>query len=74
MYEHAPVGEDCGHCHAPHGASDDFLLELPQPASCISCHTIPISGAIHDPWAFTTRCTDCHNAVHGSYTDPSLRR
>ena len=74
VYEHAPVSEDCGHCHAPHGASDDFLLEIPQPASCISCHTIPISGAIHDPWAYTTRCTDCHNAVHGSYTDPILRR
>ena len=74
IYEHAPVSEDCGYCHSPHGASADFLLEIPQPASCISCHTIPISGAVHDPWAYTTRCTDCHNAVHGSYTDPILRR
>ncbi len=74
IYEHAPVGEDCGYCHTPHGATADFLLGVPQPAGCISCHTIPISGAVHDPWAFTTRCTDCHNAIHGSYTDPILRR
>ena len=74
IYEHAPVSEDCGHCHTPHGASADFLLEVPQPAGCINCHSLPISGAVHEPWAFTTRCTDCHSAVHGSYTDPVLRR
>jgi DmsE family decaheme c-type cytochrome len=74
IYEHEPVTEDCGYCHAPHGASADFLLEVSQPAACISCHTVATSGAIHDPYAFTTRCTDCHNAVHGSYTDPVLRR
>jgi DmsE family decaheme c-type cytochrome len=74
IYEHAPVNEDCGYCHTPHGATADFLLETTQPAACISCHTIPTSGAIHDPYAFTTRCTDCHNAVHGSFTDPVLRR
>ena len=74
VYEHAPVAEDCGFCHAPHGASADGLLEIPEPAACISCHTIAISGAVHDPWAFTTRCTDCHSAIHGSFTDPVLRR
>ena len=74
IYEHAPVEEDCGYCHTPHGATADFLLELSQPAACISCHTIAISGAVHDPWAFATRCTDCHGAVHGSYRDPVLRR
>jgi len=74
IYEHAPVTEDCGYCHAPHGSSADFLLEASQPAACISCHTLPLSGAVHDPYAFTTSCTDCHNSVHGSYTDPHLRR
>ena len=69
-----PAAEDCAHCHVPHGASTDDLLETSQPAVCISCHTLSTSGAVHDPWAFTTRCTDCHNAVHGSYTDPHLRR
>jgi DmsE family decaheme c-type cytochrome len=74
IYEHPPVNEDCGYCHAPHGASADFLLETSQPAACISCHTIPIAGAVHQPFAFTTACTDCHNSVHGSYADPHLRR
>jgi DmsE family decaheme c-type cytochrome len=74
IYEHPPVNEDCGYCHAPHGASADFLLETSQPAACISCHTLPIAGAIHQPFAFTTACTDCHNAVHGSYADPHLRK
>ena len=74
VYEHPPVNEDCGYCHAPHGASADNLLETGQPASCIACHSLPIAGAIHQPYAFTTACTDCHNAVHGSYADPHLRR
>jgi len=74
IYEHAPVAEDCGFCHTPHGATADNLLETSQPAACISCHTIPTSGAVHDPFAFATRCTDCHSAVHGSYADPHLRR
>ena len=74
IYEHPPVNEDCSYCHAAHGASADFLLETSQPATCISCHTLPIAGAVHQPFAFTTACTDCHNAVHGSYTDPHLRR
>jgi DmsE family decaheme c-type cytochrome len=74
IHEHPPVNEDCGYCHTPHGATADNLLETSQPAACISCHTLPTAGAVHDPYAFTTRCTDCHNAVHGSYTDPVLRR
>lgn len=74
IYEHAPVTEDCGYCHTPHGSSVDFLLEASQPAACISCHTLATSGAVHIPYAFTTGCTDCHNAVHGSDTDPHLRR
>ena len=74
VYQHPPVTEDCGFCHAPHGASADFLLETSQPAACISCHTLPIAGAVHQPFAFTTACTDCHGSVHGSYADPHLRR
>lgn len=74
IFEHPPVAEDCGYCHAPHGAVAEALLETPQPGACISCHTLPLSGAGHDPTAFVTRCTDCHSAIHGSYTDPHLRR
>lgn len=74
IYEHAPVTEDCGYCHSAHGSHAANLLETNQPGSCISCHSIPTMGATHDPEAFSTRCTDCHSAVHGSYADPNLRR
>jgi DmsE family decaheme c-type cytochrome len=74
IYEHGPVTEDCGHCHAPHGASSRALLVTNEPGVCISCHTVAEAGAVHDPFAFVTRCSDCHSAVHGSYADPHLRR
>lgn len=74
IFEHAPVAEDCGHCHAPHGAVAPDLLTVSQPAACISCHSVATMGATHDPQAFVTQCTDCHGAVHGSYTDRHLRK
>jgi DmsE family decaheme c-type cytochrome len=73
IYEHPPVGEDCGYCHVPHGSSADELLEVNQPGGCVDCHSLATTAAAHEPWAFTTRCTDCHSAVHGSYSDPHLR-
>lgn len=74
VFDHAPVSEDCGTCHVPHGAVADSLLETSEPAVCISCHTLAEAGAVHDPWALQTACSDCHGAVHGSFTDPHLRR
>jgi len=74
IHEHPPVTEDCGYCHTPHGSSSRALLETNQPGVCISCHTVAEAGAIHQPYAFVTRCTDCHSAIHGSYADSHLRR
>ena len=74
IHEHLPVEEDCGHCHVPHGATADFLLIASEPGACVSCHSIATSGAVHDPFAFATPCSDCHGAVHGSMSDPHLRR
>jgi len=74
IFEHPPVNEDCATCHRPHGATADSLLDATQPGVCVSCHTLAEAGAVHQPYAFTTDCTDCHGAVHGSYTDPHLRR
>lgn len=74
VFEHAPVTEDCGYCHEPHGAVSPDLLATTQPGACLSCHSLPEMGASHDPQAFTSQCTDCHNAIHGSYSDPHLRR
>jgi len=74
MFEHTPVVEDCGLCHVPHGAAADNLLIANQPGACVYCHSVAEAGAVHDPQAFATRCTDCHNSVHGSFADPHLRR
>jgi DmsE family decaheme c-type cytochrome len=74
IYEHAPVTEDCGYCHAPHGTSARNLLSSSEPGVCVACHSLPEMGATHDPQAYTTRCSDCHSAVHGSFADPHLRR
>lgn len=73
IFEHAPVAEDCSYCHNAHGSTADALLEINEPASCITCHSLAESGATHDPQAFVTRCTDCHGAIHGSFADPHLR-
>jgi DmsE family decaheme c-type cytochrome len=74
IFEHAPVAEDCGYCHAAHGTSEFNLLETSEPGVCISCHTVAETGATHEPSAWVTRCTDCHGAIHGSYADTHLRR
>ena len=74
VFEHAPVTEDCGHCHEPHGSVSPDLLTVTQPAACISCHSVATTGASHNPQALVSQCSDCHNAVHGSYTDPTLRK
>jgi DmsE family decaheme c-type cytochrome len=121
-YEHPPVAEDCGTCHAPHGAVTPDLLATAQPMLCIGCHTLndpfhqslqgpgirpppfdipgnspiaqdfpgdpsqpyplnqqdqlikpQIPGDRNQAGTFLRRCTDCHGAVHGSYTDEHLR-
>jgi DmsE family decaheme c-type cytochrome len=76
IFEHPPVAEDCSLCHSPHGANADNLLATNQPGACISCHTVPLFHAAGSTTTGVhfTRCTDCHGAVHGSYTDAVLRR
>jgi DmsE family decaheme c-type cytochrome len=82
IFEHPPVAEDCLYCHTPHGSPSYDLLDTSQPGLCIACHTpadtwhLPTGAPITSPvaFAFYTRCTDCHGAIHGSYDDPHLRK
>jgi DmsE family decaheme c-type cytochrome len=72
VFEHAPVVEDCGVCHNPHGAPQRRLLQVAQPVLCLQCHSQannlhPQSGAI------LRQCTNCHGAIHGSQVDPRLK-
>jgi len=62
-YQHAPVNEDCLKCHSPHGSPNQNMLSLSQPALCLQCHSAHHNGA---NLPLVDRCTNCHNAIHGS--------
>lgn len=62
-YQHPPVTEDCMKCHSPHGSANQSLLILSQPALCLQCHSAHHNGA---SLPLVDRCTNCHNAIHGS--------
>ena len=40
IFEHPPAAEDCMTCHNPHGAVGQDLLQTPQPALCLTCHSL----------------------------------
>lgn len=40
IFEHAPVNEDCGICHDPHGTVTDKMLVQNEPFLCLSCHSM----------------------------------
>ena len=77
LWEHAPVSEDCGLCHAPHGSNHAGMLTKRAPLLCQSCH----AQAGHPSIAYGTdglatnqptqyllgqACMNCHSQVHGS--------
>ena len=77
LWEHAPVSEDCGLCHAPHGSNHPGMLTRRAPLLCQGCHSQHSHLSIaHDadglasgsPSRFLLgqSCTNCHSQVHGS--------
>ncbi|MBI4469987.1 MAG: DmsE family decaheme c-type cytochrome [Acidobacteria bacterium] len=76
IYEHPPVTESCTICHNPHGTVANYLLVQNQPFLCLQCHAAhvrqqlpPLLDAVDVPekrQAFLTRCTQCHQQIHGS--------
>jgi len=77
LWEHAPVGEDCGLCHLPHGSQHESLLVARTPWLCQQCHLaqfhpstaltgtgIPPAGASQS--MLIRDCMNCHVQVHGS--------
>jgi DmsE family decaheme c-type cytochrome len=87
-YEHPPVRvEGCEVCHYPHGSMNAKLLKRPVVFTvCLECHNgqdsfgtrnngVPIQSNKHnmlDPKF--QKCTTCHVAIHGSYSDPFFLR
>jgi DmsE family decaheme c-type cytochrome len=62
-FQHPPVNEDCMKCHSPHGSPNQNLLAVSQPALCLQCHSAHHNGS---GLPLVDRCTNCHNAIHGS--------
>jgi len=77
LWEHAPVSEDCGLCHSPHGSNHPAMLTKRAPLLCQSCHSPSGHPSIaHDADGLATgtpsrfllgqSCLNCHSQVHGS--------
>ncbi len=77
LWEHAPVAEDCGTCHAPHGSNQPGMLVQRGPLLCQDCHSqaghpsIPqtatgLADGMPSKYLLGENCMNCHSQVHGS--------
>jgi predicted CXXCH cytochrome family protein len=83
VYEHEASREGCLTCHNPHGSVNAKMLTQRNATLCLKCHfqqqtavgAILIGGRDHS--AFLSRGTcwsaGCHEALHGSRVNSSLR-
>jgi DmsE family decaheme c-type cytochrome len=78
LWEHAPVAEDCSHCHLAHGSNHRGLLQARTPWLCQQCHLaqfhpsnaesgmgLPSRGGASGQ-LMGRDCMNCHSQVHGS--------
>jgi predicted CXXCH cytochrome family protein len=83
VFEHEAMREGCTICHQPHGSVNDKLLTQRTAALCTKCHfqqqagggVILIGGQDHTDLLSQGACwsAGCHEAVHGSQVNSSLR-
>jgi predicted CXXCH cytochrome family protein len=83
VFEHEAVREGCVTCHNPHGSVNEKLLKVRNQALCLQCHfqeqtgpgVLLIGGIDHRPFISRGTCwsAGCHEAVHGSHANSSLR-
>ncbi len=85
VFEHEATREGCTTCHTPHGSVNAKLLTARNANLCLKCHfqrdsggAITIGGADHSRFVErlqqgTCWTAGCHEAVHGSSVDSSLR-
>ena len=77
LWEHAPVVEDCGICHVPHGSNQPALLVRRAPQLCQGCHSSvghrslartpeDLASGRASEFLLANACLNCHFAVHGS--------
>ena len=82
VFEHEALREGCTSCHTPHGSVNTKLLTERDSNLCLKCHfqqvkggQILIGGSDHTIRLQQGSCwtAGCHEAVHGSRVNPSLR-
>jgi len=82
VFEHEALREGCVTCHDPHGSVNSKLLKQRNANLCLKCHfqqrsgsDILIGGLKHTDLLYRGTCwsAGCHEAVHGSQVNRSLR-
>lgn len=81
-FEHEALREGCSVCHTPHGSVNAKMLTARDANLCVKCHfqqvsggKLVIGGADHSTRVQQGTCwsAGCHEAVHGSRVNSSLR-
>lgn len=81
-FEHEALREGCVTCHSPHGSVNDKMLKSRNTSLCYQCHFQPqatgqiIHGGVdHSNNVIRGACwtAGCHEAIHGSNVNSSLR-
>jgi predicted CXXCH cytochrome family protein len=83
VFEHEAMREGCAACHKPHGSVNAKMLTVRDSNLCLKCHfqqqgpggAILIGGSDHRVRLSQGTCwtAGCHEAVHGSRVNSSLR-
>jgi predicted CXXCH cytochrome family protein len=82
VFEHVALREGCQSCHSPHGSVNQKMLTERNQLLCMKCHMqtqttdgrVVIGGRNHDDLARgTCWSAGCHEAIHGSQINKSLR-
>ncbi len=83
VFEHEALRENCTTCHNPHGTVNDKMLKSRNQSLCLQCHyqqqtvtgQLMIGGRDHAAFVQRGTCwtAGCHEAVHGSHVNSSLR-
>ena len=83
VFEHEAMQEGCTTCHTAHGSVNAKMLTVRDSNLCLKCHfqqqtpdgSLLIGGKNHAQSLQQGSCwsAGCHEAVHGSRVNPSLR-